>query len=432
MRTVGVTLVLLAAAQAAAGQEPETPPAGANLTVYHATFGPGEAVWEKFGHNAIWIHDAATGSTVSYNYGIFDFNQQDFIPRLLKGSMLYSMGVRSAEDEVASYSFHDRSIWLQRLNMTPSQRHALREFLEWNWLPQNRDYLYDYFRDNCSTRIRDALDRAIGGAIGSRLAGMPTGTTFRSHSLRLTAGSTPTFTGLLLGLGSPTDREIDAWEEGFIPMELMKRLRSVEVADEDGRVVPLVAEERTLFQADRQPPPEDPPARTHFYLLAGLFIALATAALGEAARTGRRARAGLAMGITVWGVLTGFFGLILALLWTATSHTATYGNLNLLQVNPLGVLLAVAAPLALLTGSPGRRRHAVARLAWPSSIALAALSVSGLVLHALPAVYQANGPIVALVLPVHLAVVLSLYRALPGGPSAKEDMPGPAAAARPA
>jgi hypothetical protein len=432
MRTAAtVVLILTGAAPAAARQEPEAAVPGADLTVYHATFGPGEAVWEKFGHNAIWIHDAATGSTTSYNYGIFDFNQQDFIPRLMKGSMLYSMGVRSAEDEVASYSFHNRSIWLQRLSLTPAQSHALREFLEWNWLPENRDYLYDYFRDNCSTRIRDALDGALGGVIETRLAGVPTGTTFRSHSLRLTAESTPTYTGLLLGLGSPTDREIDAWEEGFIPMELMKHLRSVEVMDEAGRVVPLVAEERTLFLADRRPPPDEPPARTHLYLLAGLLIALAVAALAEASRTRRRARLGLALVITLWGVLTGFFGLILALLWTATNHTATHGNLNLLQVNPLGFLLAVAAPLGLLTGSSGRR-HAVARLAWPSAIALAALSVTGLVLNAFPAVYQANGPIVALALPLHLAVVLSLYRALPGRVSVKEDMPDPAAAARPA
>jgi hypothetical protein len=420
MRTAAAFLILLAAAApAAARQEPDVPAPGADLTVYHATFGPGEAVWEKFGHNAIWIHDAATGSTISYNYGIFDFSQQDFIPRLLKGSMLYSMGVRSAEDEVASYSFYNRSIWLQRLNLTPAQSHALREFLDWNWLPENRDYLYDYFRDNCSTRIRDALDGALGGAVRTRLAGAPTGTTFRSHSLRLTAGSTPTYTGLLLGLGSPTDREIDAWEEGFIPMELMKHLRSVEVTDEGGRVVPLVAEERTLFVADRPPPPEEPPARTHLYLLAGLLIAVALAALGEASRTARRARFGLALAITVWGVLTGFFGLILALLWTATSHTATYGNLNLLQVNPLGFLLAVAAPLALLAVGPHRRRHAVARLAWPAAVALAAMSAAGLIVHALPAVHQANGPIVALALPVHLAVVLSLYRALPGGTSRK-------------
>ena len=152
-------------------QDAATQP-GAQLTVYHAIYGPGDSVWEKFGHNAIWIHDGATGTTSSYNYGMFDFQQPGFVPRLMRGDMLYQIGVRDANEEVAIYSYYDRAITVQELNLTPLQRHLLREFLDWNWLPENRDYLYDYFRDNCSTRVRDALDQALGGAIshlGDRL-----------------------------------------------------------------------------------------------------------------------------------------------------------------------------------------------------------------------------------------------------------------------
>lgn len=397
---LGMLVVAHAHAQAPA-REP-----GAELTVYLATMGQGDQVWEKFGHNAIWIRDALTGTTIAYNYGIFDFAQESFVPRLMKGRMLYSMGVEDAARELAGYSYFNRSVWLQQLNLTAAQKHSLREFLEWNWLPQNRDYLYDYFRDNCSTRVRDAIDRATGGALRRALEGVPTGTSYRSHSLRLTAASPATYTGLLIGLGLPTDEPIDAWQETFVPMELMRHMRTVTVPGPDGRPVPLVADETTAFDADREPPPPDAPDRLAIYLLLGLVLAGLLLLLAHSARTARFARASLALGIFFWGLVTGFFGVILALLWLFTDHAAAYPNLNLLQMNPFGLLLAAAAPLAVVASRGSR----VARLAWPVAVALAALSLLGVLLHAVPALRQMNGPLIALLLPVHLAVVLALYQ----------------------
>jgi hypothetical protein len=421
----GALLLAVRPVPGAAQVGPSDPGAGAapgtELTVYHAVYGPGEAVWEMFGHNAIWIHDASTGTTTSYNYGMFDFEQPGFVPRLMRGDMLYWMDARDADREVQVYQYYDRSVWVQRLNMTAAQRHGLREFLDWNWLPANSQYRYDYFRDNCSTRVRDALDRALGGAISGALSGVTTGTTFRWHSLRLTERSHLTYTGLVLGLGKPTDRPIDAWDEGFIPMELARHLRTVTVVDDAGGSVPLVAEEVTLYTSTREPPPDVPPRRTAGYLVLGLLLGGGMFVLGHFARTSRRAAFGLALAITTWGVVTGFFGLILALLWGATNHVDSYDNLNLLQVSPLGFLLAVAAPLAVLRRTSPTRNFAVLRLAWPSAIAMLAMSATGLLLAILPVLHQENGPIVALVLPVHAAVVLSLYRAIPRSTSPAED-----------
>jgi hypothetical protein len=399
---------------------PPAPGAGSELTVYHAVFGQGDQVWEKFGHNAIWIHDAGTGSTISYNYGMFSFDQVGFVPRLMRGDMLYSMGVRDADEELAAYTYFNRTVTVQRLNLLPAQRHALREFLEWNWLPENRDYLYDYFRDNCATRVRDALDRVLGGTIRGSLAGVPTGTTFRSHSLRLTEGSGPTVAGLLVGLGPPTDEPIDAWEESFIPMQLQLHLRGVSVTDAAGRTIPLVAEERVLFEASRPAEATSAPDPTLTYLMAGLLVAALLAGLGHLARTGRRAAFGLAVALSLWGVATGFFGLILFLLWAATNHVYSYANLNLLQLNPLGFLLAVAAPLAVLRRTTGRL-HATGRLAWPAAITLAFISATGLLIQLLSPLNQWNAPIIALVLPIHLGAVLALYQSIPRAPSPQKD-----------
>lgn len=412
-------IVFLALPAAGRAQEPARAQ-GAELTVYLATMGPGDLVWEKFGHNAIWIRDAITGSMIAYNYGIFDFAQDRFIPRLMKGRMLYSMGVDEADHALAAYTYFNRSVTLQRLNLAPSQRHALREFLEWNWLPQNRDYLYDYFRDNCSTRVRDALDRALGGALADALVGVPTGETYSSHSLRLTAEAPATFTGLMLGLGLPTSQPIDAWEESFIPMELMRHVRAIQVVDQDGRAVPLVAEEIAAFEAERAPPPDTVPNRFWVYLLTGAILAGFLLALALAARDRPFARANLALAIFFWGVATGFFGSILAMLWMFTNHTAAHANLNLLHVNPLGFLLAAAAPFAVI----GSRSSRVARLAWPTAIALLALSALGVLLHGFAELRQMNGPLIAMMLPVHAAVAAVLYRFRDTVPSPPGDGDG--------
>src|SRR5215212_160203 len=202
--------------------------------------GQGDQVWERFGHNAIWIKDATSRTTTSYNYGMFSFDEPGFITRFLRGRMLYWMGVHHADAELAAYQRSNRSVWVQQLNLTAAQKYELRQFLDWNWLPENSRYLYHYFYDNCSTRVRDALDRALGGALRDQLVGKETGTTYRWHSLRLTGESLTVYTGLSLGLGMPTDRPIDAWQEAFIPMQLMARLRTVRVPGPDGQSVPLV------------------------------------------------------------------------------------------------------------------------------------------------------------------------------------------------
>ncbi len=392
------------------------PQSGDGLSVFLATYGPGSAEWEKFGHNAIWIRDQNEVAATTYNYGIFNFGAADFYPRFMRGDMLYRMGVFRglAEAEAAEYANRDRSVWIQELALTPAQRVALRDYLERNWAQDSGAYRYDYFRDNCSTRLRDALDSVLGGALRQALGDVPTTTTFRSHSLRLTASNPFTYTGLVIGLGLPTDQPITAWEETFIPMRLMERLRDIRIAGQ-----PLVAREWTQYVSTRPPPPEEPPARVFVYMAIGFVLAAVLVLLGRRARRSRFARLGWAVSVSFWGVLTGLFGLILTLLWVFTDHTAAYPNLNLLQTNPLGFLLAIAAPLAIGARS---EPHRIGRIAWPLALALAAMSVLGLLLQVVPSLRQMNGPIIALALPIHCAVVLSLYYAVIGGPSPPEDV----------
>ena len=215
---------------------PPAPPAvdtalapGAELTAYLVTMGPGDAVWEKFGHNALWIRDRARGTDVAYNWGIFDFDEADFIPRFLKGSMRYQMAGYPAVPMIEAYARTNRSVWVQELALTPAQRRELRAFVLWNERPENSAYTYNYYLDNCSTRVRDVLDRVLGGRLRAAYDTVSTGTTFRWHTRRLSQGELPIYTGMNVILGQPGDRPISAWQEMFLPMKLRDHVQALRV-----------------------------------------------------------------------------------------------------------------------------------------------------------------------------------------------------------
>ena len=257
------------------------------------TMGPGKAVWERFGHNAIWIHDPVQGTDKAYNYGLFDLRQENFLVRFLQGRMWYWMQGFPAQSYVELYRRANRSVWVQELEMPPQARRELQRFLEWNERPENRFYHYDYYRDNCSTRVRDALDRALGGRIRQETAELATGKTYRFHTRRLTANDPLIYTGLLLALGQPVDRPISAWDEMFLPLAMREHLRRITVPGSDGRPTPVVRSERTLFESTATPPPDRPPFWLPIYLGIGAVLGSVIFVLGTWARRSRLARTGL-------------------------------------------------------------------------------------------------------------------------------------------
>ncbi len=376
---------------------------GSELTIYVVTMGPGSLVYERFGHNALWVQDALRGTDQLYNYGLFDFQQENFILRFVQGRMHYWMQGDDAMRSIDPYIWDDRSVWIQELNLTPRQRVQLRDFLLWNERPENRFYWYDYYRDNCSTRVRDAIDHMLGGQIRAQTETIPSGTTYRSHTRRLTTSDVPIYTGLNLALGQGVDREISAWEEMFIPMRMQEHLRTLAIRDEAGREVPLVRSEQTLYLSTRGPERQAPPVWLPSYLAVGVFLAGLLTLLARLSLRSRAARFGFAGLSGLWLLLAGTAGVIIAGLWAFTDHAAAYRNENLLQMSPLALPLVVLVP-ALAYGARWAARPAL----W-LSLAVAALSVLGLLLKVLPGFVQVNGEIIALALPVNLGMAVTAY-----------------------
>jgi hypothetical protein len=287
---------------------------------------------------------------------------------------------------------------VQELEIPPQARRELQAFLEWNERPENRFYNYDYYRDNCSTRVRDALDKALSGQIRQRTDSAPTSRTYRFHTLRVTANDLPVFTGLLLALGQPVDRPISAWEEMFLPLSMRVHIRSLTVTTPDGREVPLVKSERTLFESTEPPPPAAPPSWIGRYLIAGLVVGGLAFGLAGAVTTNRMARTGFLVTVWTWILMTGVAGVVLAGLWGLTDHAAAYNNENVLQTDLLALPLLWFVT-RLVFGSRSASRPAVVLAA-----AVAALSLLGLLLKPLPQFHQVNADIIALVLPAHVGL----------------------------
>jgi hypothetical protein len=367
--------------------------------------GPGDQVWEKFGHNAIWIHDEANRSDIAYHWGVFDFRDKDFYPNFIRGRMRYLMGAFDFNETIETYRQANRTVWAQELNLTPAQRYSLAQFVAWNVRPENRYYHYDYYRDNCSTRVRDAIDGAIGGVIRKTFISMPSGTTYRFHTERLTQDDWPIFTGTMAGLGEPVDRPITAYEEMFLPVSMKDRLRTMRISTKGGSA-PLVKNERVLVQAARAP--EDIEVRRGIggYLLIATITLLVIAGLWLAQRDGRHSIALLAA--ATWSLLAGIAGLVLAGLWAFTDHVYSYRNENLFQLNPLSIVLTILLLRVAWSGSKAGADPRKLRHAYSVALVVTALSCVGFLVHVLPIFNQRNSDIIALVLPIHAGVFLSL------------------------
>lgn len=398
-RAVALVLALGLGGASAAMAQAEVP--GSQLDVSVVTVGPGAAVWERWGHDMIRIRDRRTGLDLVYNYGMFDFGEKGFLLHFLEGRLNYWTAAFYTAPTLAFYRTQShRSVWEQSLRLTPSERLALQRFLDWNGLPANRFYRYDYYRDNCSTRVRDALDRVLGGAIARATRGRPTGTTARDHTRRLTEDQPFLRTGMLLLLGPAVDQPLDEWQEMFLPVRLMVHLREVTV-DSAGIRLPLVVREDTLALSDRYPEPVDHGAGIPWFLLVGVLTG-GVLAVGTGRGSGPRwwwvAVAALV------ALVLGLGGLVASGLWAFTDHTATWRNQNVLQADLLALPLAVALrPFAL--GRPWARR-VVPRLA----IIIAAGSVLGLAWHFLVG-GQANGDVLALLVPVNVGLAAGVWRA---------------------
>lgn len=292
------------------------------------TCGPGqEELYSAFGHSAVRVKDPVSDLDLVYNYGVFNFDQPNFYLNFARGNLQYKLAVQDYGGFIRSYRQERRYVHEQVLQLSPQQKQAYFEFLQINAQPQNRSYAYDYFYDNCATRIRDGLKAVLGDSLRYADDFVEREESFREACDRYLRYQPWGDLGIDLCLGLPMDKTMSDWEYMFLPDYIEQGMAQAQLITARGHK-PLVQETIHTVKAEEAPPSE----KTFFTpTLCGWFLFALTLLLSVAARFGRFSLRGFDLSLMI---LSGFLGWFLMLLWTATDHRAAADNLNLLWAVP--------------------------------------------------------------------------------------------------
>lgn len=335
--------VLLAASPAVAVEPPETP----RFELY--TMGPGDDLFSKFGHAALCVFDQRTPEGRCYNYGTADFTTP--VPltwNFLRGRAQFWVSSVSYDRMVDVYQGYDRTLYRQLLPLSPAAAAGLVAALDHDRRPENRYYIYHHFKDNCTTRLRDHLDAATGGAL-RRDAGARLGPTYRELVREGFSASVPLLALTELLPGRPLEARPTLWEAMFHPdvlrAEIQKRLG---------------AAPEVIYERQKPVAGGDPTAGRRALLLAAIVLGAVAAATSWSRRRGVR-RAGL----VVTGLALGLVALILDAMALVSVLPEFRGNEMLLVFLPTDLALIGLGDRAL-------RAYLTARLALLCAVALGA------------------------------------------------------------
>ncbi len=319
-------LFLLPAGNILFGQTPQLSP-GASISLL--TCGPGPEVYSYFGHSALRVTDPAINLDRVYNYGTFDFNVPNFYAQFINGKLNYLLSIVRFQGFLPDYINEQRFIKELPLNITTEQKQELFKLLEINYLPENRHYWYDFFLDNCSTRIRDIVVKATAGSYHWP-AEPANHLSYRQLIMPYISLNNWAKTGILLMLTAGADRE--STQEGYMFLPDHMHLLFSQAKAADG--TPLCKPEKVLFE------PEYPkPIGTgllHPYFILGILLVFSWFIV-------LYRKIPLAMiktFFTILFVISGAMGLLFTYMWFFSAHLVCHANLNLAWAFPLNIILA--------------------------------------------------------------------------------------------
>lgn len=314
---------------------------GRDTIVYLLTCNPGTETYSIYGHSALRIVNEANQTDLVYNWGVFDFSTPNFAWKFAKGRLDYLLGVESMDNFLRTYFYENRAVYSQKINLLPEETKTLMLLINENLKPENKKYRYDFFYDDCSTRIRDLLEKSTE----NKLLYPPTDTfnapTFRSMTGKYQAPFPWLKFGIDLIMGSPGDKKTTFREMMFLPVDMQNCLGE-SVINRNGKMIPILQNPELILDFDlpnyknrRLVAPEN-----IFSLILILLIILIPLIK-------RRAL------INAIDMIIFFLFTILAVLMIFfnffTDHQQMKMNLNILWLNPF----LLACLISLIMGKPG-------------------------------------------------------------------------------
>ncbi len=300
------------------------------------TLGPWQGeLFTAFGHSAIRVHDPLMGIDAAFNYGVFDFDQPNFYLNFARGYNLYMLGVMDYQRFEAAYKADNRYIHEQVLNLSPARKQRLFDYLAWNARPENKDYLYDYFYDNCATKIPEVVLKVFGDSVVFDGSYITTDYTIRELTDLYLRYQPWGDLAIDIGLGLPTDKKATPYEHMFLPDYVESGFANATILVGENRE-PLVRTTNIIYESK----PEDHSAVTLSHPLVVFSVFLLAVALITYRDLKRRKLAMYFDGIVF--TVVGIVGVLLVFLWGFTNHTASAKNFNLLWALPTHVVAVIA------------------------------------------------------------------------------------------
>jgi hypothetical protein len=298
------------------------------------TCDPGEQLYSAFGHSAIRVVDRTNNQDLVFNYGTFDFNTSYFYVKFTQRTLDYMLSVSTYERFLYEYNYYNRSVREQVLDLNPEQAARLVQFLQINYLPENRFYRYDFFYDNCATRIRDVFEGILGEKLDWNEEVNPEQKTFRNLIDEYVYPLPWADFGIDLALGAVIDIDAKEREKQFLP-DYMEAAFGRALIVGDGPNRPLVKSNQVVLEF---PEKEKAMDLTNPYFVWWVFAigAMVLTYMGF-----KKKRLFKGFDIALFTVL-GLLGILIVVLWFFTFHSQTKYNWNILWAFPGHLVLALA------------------------------------------------------------------------------------------
>jgi hypothetical protein len=306
-----------------------------DATISLLTYSPSEQLYTAFGHSALRVKDPTQSLDRVYNYGTFDFNEPGFYLKFMRGKLNYKLSAYDFSYVELEQQQRQMDVREQIFDLTAEQKQALFDFLNNNALPENRFYLYDFFYDNCATRIRDAFEIVLGDSLllDTTFIASAEQKTFRQLIDEYLAPQPWADLGIDLALGARIDQIASPYEYMFLPDYLAEGLGGSTLIRE-GQQIPLVKKDEVIMAGTQEVllPPEYAHPRWVFIALFAVFLVWTIVT--------RKQKPVHWPDILLFSAV-GLLGTLLLILWLATDHQTTKENWNLLWAHPLHLHTAV-------------------------------------------------------------------------------------------
>jgi hypothetical protein len=233
---------------------------------------------------------------------------------------MYTLSKSSFKPFLNSFIHEGRGVAEQKLRLDSTQRQKLFETLETNYQPQNREYLYDFFYDNCASKIRDII--ATLGKL--KIEEDKSNKTFRYFLDEYLYHDPWLNFGIDLILGLESDKICNKELQMFLPDYLSSNLENASLNNEK-------LMENIVWIMPKPAKKSIKQTFTPFLLSCTLLSISLLLFFTKKLRI---------LAIYEIILLTCFFlaGLFLLFMWFGTDHIATQKNLNILWANPLYIL----------------------------------------------------------------------------------------------